>query len=241
MALSISDNEKRYIAFIFLACVLLFAVICLAFQSSALMKTHQNIRFIDDIKRSLNSNLSDIRYASVCVSLNQWNEILTNLHDVDSNMEDKLAMDVSGIILNVIVLALVVGIFLLMKKVRYNNGEPGATTPLIPVTNMKRQSSFPSLPVREAGRNAASGPSPSKPSRKASAAMMHEGALYEPWNQTTLDKLSSENELLPAAKVTRAAYRYGPIAGRIMLRRFGHLLNETEQLEVNRILNLGPA
>ena len=42
------------------------------------------------------------------------------------------------------------------------------------------------------------------------------------------------------AKVTRAAYRYGPVAGRIMARRFSHLLSDQDHVEINRILNLGP-
>ncbi len=113
---------------------------------------------------------------------------------------------------------------------------------------------------------------------------MSEGPLYEPWNQTTLDKLSSEGtsippllrssllfssllfssllsstlrllfsspyallsnnkfanlEAPPATKVTRAIYRYGPIAGKILLRRFGHLCTQQEMLEIERILNFG--
>jgi len=73
---------------------------------------------------------------------------------------------------------------------------------------------------------------------RKSSAMMSEGALYEPWNQATLDKLSAEDSP-PATKITRALYRYGPIAGKIMLRRFGHSLAPQETAEIERILNFG--
>jgi len=238
-SLSLSQNEKRYIAIILLACVLLFSIICLAFQGSSFIKTQQNLKYIDDIQHSVNSNLSKIQYNSICVTLDQWNEILTNLHDVNENLEDKAAVEVASIILLIIIIFLVVAIYAAVRKVKHSTTEVNATTPLVVTApgRIRNQPSFPALPIREG----ASTTNPAGHKRKASAAMMHEGALYEPWNQTTLDKLSSESDLVPAAKVTRAAYRYGPIAGRIMLRRFGHLLSEQEQFEVNRILNLGPS
>ena len=43
----------------------------------------------------------------------------------------------------------------------------------------------------------------------------------------------------PASKVTRAIYRYGPIAGKILMRRFGHMLTAAEIAEIERILNFG--
>jgi len=218
-SLSLSHNEKRYIAIILLG---------------SLVKTHQNLEKIDNIQHSLNSNLSITQYNSVCVTLDQWNEILTNLHDVNDNLEDKLAMDVASIILIIIIIILIVTIYASIRRAKHSATEVNATTPL--VGRIRKQPSLPALPIREGVST-----TPAGNKRKSSSAMMHEGALYEPWNQTTLDKLSSESDSVPAAKVTRAAYRYGPIAGRIMLRRFGHLLSEQEQFEVNRILNLGPS
>lgn len=115
---NLSLHEKRKYTFFFLACVLLCTILCLGFQSSTLLKTRQNLGYIEDIQRSLNSNLSNIaQYSSVCVSLDQWNEILTNLHDVDDNLQDKLMMDVFSLVLLCIVVALTVIIYVMLRKV----------------------------------------------------------------------------------------------------------------------------
>ncbi|KAF2074473.1 hypothetical protein CYY_004218 [Polysphondylium violaceum] len=62
-----------------------------------------------------------------------------------------------------------------------------------------------------------------------------EGPIYEPWNQVTIEKISSE-DIKADEKIRNAIYRYGNAAGRIIYERFYQELSQEDNRELSRIL-----
>jgi len=161
-----------------------------------------------------------------------WIEMNQQLYNVSDRWTTQIASVVAGISLICVCFVFEVIIFLLPPRPLSQSkkgGEPVREhSGLLSSNHTHRSFSRANSPAPVHGDNA----------NKKSSAMMCEGPLYEPWNQATLDKLSGEDA--PAViKITRAIYRYGPIAGKILLRRFGHLLTNPEIMEIERILNFG--
>jgi len=262
----IGPEFEKYIPLLYCTVISVFCTIVLGFVIDSTINNQNNINNIIAIQAIINNNVTnnspssaevdneDKLYISpsispinndigICLSYDKWNDIVTDLHEIVETMEDSKMIHIACLVLLAIQILLLVGACFLLRKGR-GLRESGTyitknkeRSPLLSATlsghipTLARTTSASSISTTKDGA-----PTP-VPGRKGTS-MMHEGPLYEPWNQATLDKLSSEADLTPAAKVTRGVYRYGPIAGRIMARRFGHLLTDQEQVEVNRILCL---
>eukprot|EP00026_Physarum_polycephalum_P013280 Phypoly_transcript_13664.p1 GENE.Phypoly_transcript_13664~~Phypoly_transcript_13664.p1 ORF type:complete len:280 (+),score=49.81 Phypoly_transcript_13664:114-953(+) len=214
--------------------VRLCACALVVFSIALLVVTANGLRIYrqsqDDVAMSLTliSNLFNGTGApdSVPIPFETWNEVNLQLYAVVDRWDAQVALSIAGITLVCLCFALEIAILLLPYR------QKGEKLSLLPRATFTYQST-----ANPAGGNAAPRAAPVGESSKK-LAMMCEGALYEPWNQATLDKLSGE-DTSPATKVTRAIYRYGPIAGKILMRRFGHLLTAAEITEIERILNFG--
>lgn len=163
---------------------------------------------------------------TVEIDFETWNQLNMNLYNVKDRWNLQIALSIAGISIVCICFVFEVAILLLPFRV-WQKGER------LSLLSRPGNKNYQNIASVQGGASARSIPGGDK-----KGAMMCEGALYEPWNQATLDKLSSE-ESTPATKITRAIYRYGPIAGKILMRRFGHLLTDVELTEIERILNFG--
>jgi len=209
----------------------LFSAILLGIAIEALRLNHMSE---DDVSASMqivaslfnNSNSPNQIY----IPFDKWNKLNLQLYAVSNRWSTLVSTSIAGI--TIICFCLVFEIILFLLPYRARKPIASEKSALI-VNAANTQRSF-----RESAQTPSQSTLPTTDGAKKSTAMMCEGALYEPWNQATLDKLSGE-EAPPAAKITRAIYRYGPIAGKILLRRFGHLLSDHEISEIERILNFG--
>jgi len=251
---------EKYLPFLYCTVLSVFCAIVLGFVIDSTLNNQNNIHTIIDIQAIINNNnetnnnpssddiniLATIKpnsnnsSAGVWLSNDQWNEVIADLDEVADTMEDSKMLHIACIVLVVVQIILLVLACALLRKGRLRESGTYITkdqekSPLLTATI---SGSIPALSRTPSASLISKDGVPTPSGGRKGSSMMHEGALYEPWNQTTLDKLSSEADMTPAAKVTRAVYRYGPIAGRIMARRFGHLLSDQEQAEVNRILVL---
>lgn len=176
-----------------------------------------------------NSNSPD----SIYIPFEKWNSLNLQLYAISDRWSNQVSAAIAGITLICFCLVFEIILFMLPS---YRARKAVASEKSGLIVNAGTQRSFREGVVQNTSQSPL--PPPPADGSKKSTAMMCEGALYEPWNQATLDKLSGE-DAPPAAKITRAIYRYGPIAGKILLRRFGHLLSDHEISEIERILNFG--
>jgi len=210
------------VSVLFVLSIVLFAV---TVNELRLMRlSQQDVVGAQDMVASLyNSSIAD---DFIYLPFETWSDLNVQLFSAASRWESLVASMIAQMTIMCVCLVFEVAIFLLPHG-RRKKGEKSAL-----LAKQGTQRSY-----RDVG-HAGSPSSPGESGTKKPSPMMCEGPLYEPWNQATLDKLSGEDSP-PATKITRAIYRYGPIAGKILLRRFGHLLSNQEITEIERILNFG--
>jgi len=73
------------------------------------------------------------------------------------------------------------------------------------------------------------------PNHNDRSSVVIEGPIYEPWNQVTIEKISSE-DIKADEKIRNAIYRYGTAAGRIIYERFYQDLSQEDNKELSRML-----
>jgi len=227
---------------VILVVILLLAIIILGFNGNAIDFTGKSLLDVEHVQAVLYKlNSTHPVNQSISLTLEEWNEVNLKLEQVHEDLGQRLGIHVTAVVFSTLSLVMLIFVLVILSKKQGKERKPNATTPLNPKPADASSSNVHTYTFQPSPAVSTSPNPPSKdqtPSKRHS--MMFEGALYEPWNQTTLDKLSAEAELPPAAKITRAAYRYGPVAGKIMARRYGHMLNPQELEEVNRILSLTP-
>jgi len=199
--------------------VILFGVI--ANELRLLNTSHAQVAESHAIIMSLPFNDSSPEFISL--PFEKWSDLNIQLSSVTIRWESQVASLIAA--LTIMCICFIVELAIVLLPLTHKRGEQFF---LLPKDNRSSTGSLGQV---------ASALLSGEPAKKSSA-MMCEGPLYEPWNQATLDKLSGEDS--PAAtKITRGIYRYGPIAGKILLRRYGHMLTENEVIEIERILNFG--